>query len=45
MGEIATETEPRSQCGVTCRSAEQCEYVTVGLELAAGLGKRWPPYA
>lgn len=27
-----------------CPCAEQCEYVAVGLELAAELGKKWGPY-
>lgn len=41
----SAEAEPPVECGVTCACAEQCEYVAIGLELAAELGKRWPPVA
>ena len=41
----ALEAEPPIECGLTCRCAEQCEYVAAGLELAAELGKSWPPHA
>ena len=34
----ALEAEPPIECGLTCRCAEQCEYVAVGLELAAAAG-------
>ena len=39
------EAEPPIECGLTCPCTEQCEYVAVGLELAAELGKIWPPFA